>query len=130
MPSEQWYEKRESQGLDKIKSISQKTSSPKPDLSSGLHMGAREKITQRVSLPTLSMNTRRSVTESHLKPQSRTRHPTKLKVRTDKSALILVTIVVLFIITHCYRLALKIYEVASPSAHTMESFEICYSLGR
>ena len=55
---------------------------------------------------------------------------TRLKVRTDRSAVVLVSIVILFMITHCYRLALKVYEVASPNRQTMESFQKCYALGR
>ena len=55
---------------------------------------------------------------------------TRLKVRTDRSAAVLVSIVILFMITHCYRLALKVYEVASPNRQTMESFQKCYALGR
>ena len=54
----------------------------------------------------------------------------RLKVRTDRSAAVLVSIVILFMITHCYRLALKVYEVASPNRQTMESFQQCYALGR
>ena len=54
----------------------------------------------------------------------------KLKVRTDRSAVVLVSIVILFLITHCYRLALKVYEVASPNAQTMETFKICFNLKR
>ena len=55
---------------------------------------------------------------------------TKLKVRTDRSAVVLVSIVILFLITHCYRLALKVYEVASPNAQTMETFKVCFALKR
>ena len=55
---------------------------------------------------------------------------TKLTVRSDKSAAILVSIVVLFLITHCYRLALKVYEVASPNAQTMETFKMCLAMKR
>ena len=54
----------------------------------------------------------------------------KLKVRTDRSAVVLVTIVILFMVTHCYRLALKIYEVASPNTQTMENFKMCFALKR
>ena len=54
----------------------------------------------------------------------------KFKVRTDKSAVVLVSIVIMFLITHCYRLALKVYEVASPNAQTMETFKICFNLKR
>ena len=58
------------------------------------------------------------------------RTSTKLRVRTDRSAVVLVSIVILFLITHCYRLALKVYEVASPNAQTMETFKVCLALKR
>ena len=56
--------------------------------------------------------------------------PSRFKVRTERSAKILGSIVVLFILTHCYRMALKIYELSSPNAHTIEGFQTCYSLKR
>ena len=54
----------------------------------------------------------------------------RLKVRTEKSAIILGLIVVLFIFTHCYRIALKIYEVALPSSNTTKHFQVCFALKR
>ena len=54
----------------------------------------------------------------------------KLKVRSDRSAAILVSIVIMFLITHCYRLAVKVYEVASPNAQTIETFQACFNLKR
>ena len=54
----------------------------------------------------------------------------RLKVRTEKSAIILGLIVVLFIFTHCYRIALKIYEVALPNSNTTEHFQVCFALKR
>ena len=54
----------------------------------------------------------------------------RLKMRVDKSLKILVSIVILFLVTHGYRLALKIYEVSSPSTNTMETFKICFALNR
>ena len=63
--------------------------------------------------------------------QSVSKHsPSRFKVRTERSAKILGSIVVLFILTHCYRMALKIYELSSPNAHTIEGFQTCYSLKR
>ena len=58
------------------------------------------------------------------------RQISRLKVRTEKSAIILGLIVVLFIFTHCYRIALKIYEVALPSSNTTEHFQVCFALRR
>ena len=55
---------------------------------------------------------------------------TKLKVRTEKSAMVLGLIVILFIFTHSYRMALKLYELSSPNAHTIEKFKYCYALKR
>ena len=52
------------------------------------------------------------------------------RITTEKTTIILVAIVVLFVITHSYRLALKIYEVVMPQSNTMESFQRCYSIGR
>ena len=54
----------------------------------------------------------------------------RLKVRTEKSAAILGLIVILFIFTHCYRMALKVYEVALPSQNTIEHFKTCFILKR
>ena len=54
----------------------------------------------------------------------------RFKVRTERSAKILGSIVVLFILTHCYRMALKIFELSSPNAHTIEGFQTCYSQKR
>ncbi len=50
--------------------------------------------------------------------------------RREKSTVILVAIVVLFIACHSYRLALKVYEFAKPDANTMDSFNYCYNQGR
>ena len=55
---------------------------------------------------------------------------TDLQLPTEKSTLILVSIVLLFIITHSYRLALKMYEVLMPQGNTFESFKKCQSIGR
>ena len=51
-------------------------------------------------------------------------------IPAEKSSLILVAIVVLFILTHSYRLALKVYEVLMPQGNTFENFKRCFSLGR
>ena len=61
---------------------------------------------------------------------SSTKHSVKLKVRTEKSAMVLALIVILFLITHSYRMALKLYEVALPKINTMERFKICFTLKR
>ena len=51
-------------------------------------------------------------------------------IPAEKSSLILVAIVLLFILTHSYRLALKVYEVLMPQGNTFENFKRCFSLGR
>ena len=55
---------------------------------------------------------------------------TKLKVATQKSSIVLALIVILFVIKHCYRMALKMYTVAFPDLHTLEKFKICFALQR
>ena len=58
------------------------------------------------------------------------RQSTKLIVRTEKSAIVLALIVILFLFTHSYRMALKVYEVALPNLNTIDRFTICYTLQR
>ena len=48
----------------------------------------------------------------------------------ENTELVLLAIVLLFILTHSFRLAIKIYEVILPNGNTSEHFEECYSLGR
>ena len=67
-----------------------------------------------------SLTTNHSLLPEKLAPQS-----SKLNVRLDRSAMILASIVILFILTHSYRMALKSYEIVSPNAHTIEKFNIC-----
>ena len=55
---------------------------------------------------------------------------TKLKVRTEKSAIVFALIVILFLLTHSYRMALKVYEVALPNSFSVETFKMCFSLKR
>ena len=70
---------------------------------------------------TSSFTTHHSLMPDKLAPQS-----SKLNVRLDRSAMILASIVILFILTHSYRMALKSYEILSPNAHTIEKFNICF----
>ena len=60
----------------------------------------------------------------------RIKQPMKLKVRTEKSAIVFALIVTLFLLTHSYRMALKVYEVAMPNSFSVETFELCFSLKR
>jgi hypothetical protein len=55
---------------------------------------------------------------------------TRLKVRTEKTAVILALIVILFLFTHGYRMALKLYEAALPNTNTIARFKLCFSLKR
>ena len=48
----------------------------------------------------------------------------------EKSTVILVVIVVLFCITHSFRLALKIYMISFPQLNTKENFTNCSIQGR
>ena len=43
---------------------------------------------------------------------------------------VLLAIVVLFILTHSFRLAFRIYEILLPRGNTAAHFEQCYRLGR
>ena len=52
------------------------------------------------------------------------------RISTHKTTLILVTIVMLFLITHIYRLSLKLYEAFMPQATTEEYFLMCNRIGR
>ena len=54
---------------------------------------------------------------------------TQLKVSTYKSATILISMVVLFLLTHFYRVTLKIYEISTPK-HNMKDFAFCVSKDR
>lgn len=68
-----------------------------------------------------------SLKKSHsLMPEKMAPQSSKLNVRLDRSAMILASIVILFILTHSYRMALKSYEILSPNAHTIEKFNICF----
>ena len=50
--------------------------------------------------------------------------------RGEKSTIILVLIVLIFMACHSYRLALKVYEFANPESNTMEHFQRCHKVGR
>ena len=60
----------------------------------------------------------------------RIKQPMKLKVRTEKSAIVFALIVTLFLLTHSYRMALKVYEVLMPNSFSVEHVEMCFSLKR
>ena len=56
--------------------------------------------------------------------------PSEAQTPAEKSSLILIAIVLLFTLTHCYRLALKAYEVFMPHGNTYKNFKRCLSFGR
>ena len=62
----------------------------------------------------------------HLTKQSISTH---LKISTYKSATILISMVILFLLTHFYRVTLKIYEISTPK-HNMKDFTFCISKDR
>ena len=53
----------------------------------------------------------------------------RLKITTYKSATILISIVVLFLLTHFYWVTLKIYEISTPKSN-MKDFTFCLSKNR
>ena len=53
----------------------------------------------------------------------------RLKITTHKSATILISMVVLFLLTHFYRVTLKIYEISTPK-NNMKDFTFCLSQNR
>ena len=48
----------------------------------------------------------------------------------ENTCLVLLTIVLLFVLTHSFRLALKIYEILLPGGNTSKHYEQCFSVGR
>ena len=48
----------------------------------------------------------------------------------ENTRLVLAAIVFLFILTHSFRLAFKMYEILLPRGNTADHFEQCYRLGR
>ena len=93
----------------------------------------KTKATKRYSLKDKKVHRRTKSGETRNKDLSsnpKQQQLSRLKVRTEKSAITLGLIVVLFIFTHCYRMAMKIYEVALPSLNTTEHFKVCFVLRR
>ena len=93
----------------------------------------KTKATKRCSLKDKTVHRRTKSEETSNKALSsnpKQQKMSRLKVRTDRSAITLGLIVVLFIFTHCYRMAMKIYEVALPSLNTTEHFKVCFVLRR
>merc|ERR1719385_278027 len=65
-----------------------------------------------------------------MRKQSSTRMQTSsstsyFKKRREKSAMILVSIVVTFLVCHTFRLVIQAYEVMNPSHSTFEHYQFC-----
>ena len=55
----------------------------------------------------------------------------RLEIRTYKSAIVLISIVIFFSLTQSFRLALKLFEVFStPKTNTMKTFMVCLARNR
>ena len=48
----------------------------------------------------------------------------------ENTRIVLLAIVFLFILSHSFRLAFKMYEILLPRGNTADHFEQCYRLGR
>ena len=66
---------------------------------------------------------------SNSKQQPRKPISSHLRMSTYKSATILISIVILFLLTHFYRVTLKIYEISTPK-NNMKDFTFCLSKNR
>ena len=58
------------------------------------------------------------------------RASTSVRESREKSCAILVPIVSLFIITHSFRLAFKVYEALMPNTSTSDNYDRCFMIGR
>jgi hypothetical protein len=54
----------------------------------------------------------------------------RLRKSKEMSCYMLLSIVLLFILTHSFRLAFKIYEILMPNGITSENYERCFTVGR
>ena len=70
-----------------------------------------------------------STKSSHLHRRPQRSTSTHLKISTYKSATILISMVILFLLTHFYRVTLKIYEITTPK-NNMKDFTFCMSKDR
>ena len=70
-----------------------------------------------------------SIKSSHLHRRPQRSLSSHLKVSTYKSATILISMVILFLLTHFYRVTLKIYEITTPK-NNMKDFTFCLSKDR
>ena len=54
----------------------------------------------------------------------------RLRKSKEMSCYMLLSIVLLFILTHSFRLAIKIYEILMPNGITSENYDRCFTVGR
>ena len=59
-----------------------------------------------------------------------TNDSTCIRKSKEMSCYMLLSIVLLFILTHSFRLAFKIYETLVPNSITSENYDRCYAMGR
>ena len=88
------------------------------DRSEDMHINSPNKVSS------YSSNKRSNSKQQPRKPIS-----SHLRMSTYKSATILIFIVVLFLLTHFYRVTLKIYEISTPK-NNMKDFTFCLSKNR
>ena len=70
-----------------------------------------------------------SIKSSHVHRRPHRSLSSHLKISTYKSATILISMVILFLLTHFYRVTLKIYEITTPK-NNMKDFKYCISKDR
>ena len=91
--------------------------------------------TCRMTLPTIKSNTIaapiacKCLQASGRNPRDSPNN-TDSNIPAEKSSLILVAIVLVFLLNHSFRLALKVYEALMPEENTYENYKRCFSLGR
>ena len=83
---------------------------------SPLHLTAARKLNKSKSTCELNLTDRKMSTH--------------FKQRTEKSGLVLGSIVLTFLFCHTFRLVIQVYEVTHPSGSTAERHTFCYDQGR
>ena len=83
---------------------------------SPLHLCAAKKLNKSKSICELNLTDRKMSTH--------------FKQRTEKSGLVLGSIVLTFLFCHTFRLVIQVYEVTHPSGSTAERHALCYDQGR
>ena len=83
---------------------------------SPLHLTAAKKLNKSKSICELNLTDRKMSTH--------------FKQRTEKSGLVLGSIVLTFLFCHTFRLVIQVYEVTHPNVSTAERYAYCYDQGR